>query len=165
MVLGTVVANNTPIKVVLTHLAAKNEDSRLKELDLIFQQIDPGQPVLLMGDMNSLSPQDPYDENVVLSEMQKARLDKFGKERLRYDAIKKILDFGFADSLKQFQTNFEYSVPTAFNIDEAHFTKLRLDYIFVTKNLLPYLIKSEVVRTKETNQLSDHFPVVAEFDF
>jgi exonuclease III len=118
-----------------------------------------------MGDMNSLSPQDPYDENVVLSEMHKVGLDKFGKGKLRYEVIKKILDFGFADSLKQFWANFEYSVPTVFNIDEAHFTKLRLDYIFVTRNLLPYLLKSEVIRTEETNQLSDHFPVAAEFNF
>ncbi len=155
--------NNEPITVILTHLYYINEDLRLKELEIIQRHINSDEKNILMGDMNSLSFLDKYDENQLLDEMRKMGRDKFGKDKIRKDVIKKIMKLGFVDVVRQFSDSFEYSVPTLFNIDKEHFTKLRLDYIFVNQHLADKVKDARIIRNEETNQLSDHFPVVAEF--
>ena len=82
---------------------------------------------------------------------------------MRFDVQKKILNFGLIDTVKKFTDSFEYSVPTKFNKDFTHATKLRLDYLYITPDLLSNLKYSKILRTKETNTLSDHFPIIAEF--
>jgi exodeoxyribonuclease-3 len=156
--------NNEPMVVILTHLHYVNEDLRLKELEIIQQNIGNDENIILMGDMNSLSPLDNYDENQLLDFMRKIGIDKFGKEKIRRDAITKIMDMGFVDIVKQFSKSFEYSVPSLYNRDKDHFTKLRLDYIFANKQIADKVTKAKIIRNDITNQLSDHFPVVAEIN-
>ncbi|MDP2932569.1 MAG: endonuclease/exonuclease/phosphatase family protein [bacterium] len=154
-----------PLQIFLFHLSPINEDSRLLELETLFQKIKLNKPAILIGDMNSLSPQDDYKKQEVLAQMKQTGIKKFGAESLRFEAIQKILDYGFIDAVKKFHSGFEYSVPTPYNRDKEHFTKLRLDYIFVSPDLEKNLKSAEIIRDIETNQLSDHFPVAAEFDF
>jgi len=157
--------NKTNLSVILTHLHSINEDLRLKEIKIIESNIKQKENTIIMGDLNSLSPLDNYNGNKLIKDMQKLKSDKFGLGKLRRDAINKIMNMGFVDSVRRFSKSFEYSVPTTYNKDEAHFTKLRLDYIFITKSLTDKLINAKIIRTKETNQLSDHFPVIAEINF
>lgn len=152
------------ISIILTHLNARNEDLRLKEVNIIKKHFNPEENVILMGDLNSLSPLDTYDERKLLDKLKKIGLKKFGSRSLKKEVIKKLTKMGLIDAVKKFSNSFEYSVPTTYNKDEAHFAKLRLDYIFVTKSLSSLLKDARIIRNKETNRLSDHFPIIAEID-
>ena len=136
----------------MTQLSPYTEDKRLKEIESIKELIDEGKTIL-MGDLNSLSRQDNYDE-IILEEMKKNQFDKFGKNKLRYEVIEELGKIGFEDTIKEFIA----SVPTPINIDKFHFADLRLDYIFA-KNV--EVKKAEVIRNKETDILSDHYPIKA----
>ncbi len=118
-----------------------------------------------MGDLNSLSSKDCYDEKQLLEEMKSLGIKKFGVEKIRFDTIKEIEKIGFIDSLKLFTDKFEYSVPTKYNKDFAHFTKLRLDYMFVTKSFKGNIMNTKILREEETNKISDHFPVLINIKF
>ncbi len=163
-VTGNLEINGKNIFVILTHLNPGTEDERLDEIKIILQQIKDKENVILMGDMNSLSPHDDY-EDFVLDEIKKRKITKFGENKLRRDVITKVESFGFVDLVKIFSSNFEFSVPSPITPEKDklmhHFTKLRLDYIFV-KRLSPNFAK--IIRDKETDLLSDHYPVVAELD-
>ena len=107
---------------------------------------------------------DNYDEEKLIRQMRDIGLTKFGDRKLRKDVHQMILDFGLIDSLREFSKDFEYSVPTDFNQDEAHLAKLRLDYAYITPSLRKHLKSSKIIRNEETNQLSDHFPILIELD-
>ena len=156
--------SNEEFEAVLTHLSPENEDFRLKEIEIIKNKIDISKKIILMGDLNSLSPKDNYAEKELLKEMKNLGIKKFGIDKIRFDAIKEIQKIGFIDSLKLFTDKFEYSVPTEYNKDSAHFTKLRLDYMFVTKLLKEQVKNTKILRDKETNNISDHFPILMELE-
>ena len=164
MIKADSIINNEKISFILTHLHSKNENLRLKELKIIQQYLKTDANIILMGDLNTLSPLDDYDEIKLIDKMSKLGINKFGIKKLRKEVIQKIINQGFTDAIRKFSKSFEYSVPTTSNKDEKHFTKLRLDYIFVSKLLARKLTNAKIIRTKETNQLSDHFPVIIEID-
>jgi exodeoxyribonuclease III len=148
--------------IFFTHLNPSNEDSRLKEIKIILEKIKEYDQCLLIGDLNSLSPLDVYDEKKILGESNTIKLKKFGVDKLRYDVQEEILKSGMIDGVKLFSKIFEYTVPTEFNRDKNHFTKLRLDYIYISSNLKDNLKSAIIIRNKITNQLSDHFPLFIE---
>ncbi len=154
---------NQDLCLILTHLHSENEDLRLKELKTVLANAPKDIYCLLMGDLNSLSPQDFYDKEKLLRFMKSINSSKFGTTSIRMDVIKKIESFGFMDCIKKFSKKFEYSVPSPYNKDKEHFQKLRLDYFFTNKQLFQFLKSAQIIRNKETDQLSDHYPILAEF--
>ncbi len=149
---------------IVAHLNHRDEESRLEEVKDILENTNFDESSILIGDLNSLSPLDNYEEEQLIKHFKTINLKKFGVEKLRFDVQKKIIDFGLIDTVKRFSSSFEYSVPTKFNKDPNHAAKLRLDYLYVTPNLMSKLKYSKIIRTEETEMLSDHFPIVAEFD-
>jgi exodeoxyribonuclease-3 len=149
------------ISIASLHLTPYTEDLRHPEIDLITNYQKQYKNTILMGDMNSLSKYDNYDENMIknFNEMQ---LKKFTTdERLRLDAIEKILSVGYFDSAYELKKNEEYTAPTAINEYGAH-SNMRLDYIFLSQSLLPHLKSYEVVKDEHTEKASDHYPVCIE---
>ncbi len=147
------------------HLDPNSEDKRKREIKEIFNIIKQfnSKKIVFLGDLNSLSPFDDYDEEKLIEDLKQINLTKFGISELRRDVQQKILNFGLIDSIKKFSDNFEYSVPTEFSKDKNHFSKLRLDYVYVNSNLETYVKMSKIIRNEKTNQLSDHFPLIIEF--
>ena len=157
--------NNININIFLAHLTARDEQGRIREIELILKKIDKKSNTILLGDLNSLSPLDKYNEKKLLKKLKKLNIVKFGEGILKKDVQTKILKFGLIDTIKKFSKKLEHTVPTKFNKDKYHCEKLRLDYAYITLLLKKYLKSAKVIRTKETNQLSDHFPLVIEFEF
>lgn len=158
---------NEDITFILTHLSPKDEDMRMKEVDVIRKYCNT-EKVILFGDLNSLSSKDTYSK-LVIDKIKSRDFKKFGEGVLRRDVINKIENLGFFDSIRKFSQRSEYSVPTpaindASHNDASHFARFRLDYIF-TKNLTQNLTRTEIIRNKVTDELSDHYPIVAEFKF
>jgi exonuclease III len=74
-------------------------------------------------------------------------------------AIPEVLHAGFADCFRELNpTDAGHTLPTSA-------PNARLDYIFASPPLLPYLRNCTVVREPALiRDASDHFPLVAEFD-
>jgi gluconolactonase len=88
--------------------------------------------------------------------------------RLDYGGIQAILDQGFIDLLARERRSdmpFVGTFPAPLTADEDHGTDRRLDYVFVTPNLLPSVVSTAILRDAATERLSDHFPVRADFRF
>jgi exonuclease III len=114
-----------------------------------------------MGDMNSLSPDDGYDQAIIrgFNDMQLKKFTTDGE--LRFDAILKILSTEYTDSAVKLKKNKEYTVPTTINEHSAH-SNMRLDYVFLSQSLVSYIQDYKVVKNKLTDRASDHYPVVVE---
>ncbi|MBI4599968.1 endonuclease/exonuclease/phosphatase family protein [Candidatus Uhrbacteria bacterium] len=150
-----------PISIASLHLTPFTEDMRDEEIDRIikFQKSCPNR--ILMGDMNSLSRYDGYDPGMVehFNDMQLKKFTTNGN--LRFDAIDKIMSVGYHDTAVELGKNNEYTAPTAINEFAAH-SNMRLDYIFLSESLTPYLKDYRVIKNELTENASDHYPVVAE---
>ena len=165
MIKAKVNLNNKPVWFVVIHLTPYLEDDRLKELEVLFANIpEEGNQVILMGDFNSLSPFDGYDEELLLTKARAANFEKFGVEHLRVDVQNKIMNQGFIDSFYYLSKKFESTVPTGSCKDHTHFVDVRLDYIFTSPNLVKGFVKASVLKDSGTNKISDHFPISLELN-
>lgn len=149
------------ISVASLHLTPYSEDLRHSEIDLILDYQNKFKNKILMGDMNSLSPDDDYDPNMVkdFNEMQTKKFTTDGK--LRFDAIGKILSKGYVDTAVRLGKNKEHTAPTTINEYSAH-SNMRLDYIFISESLTPHLQSYKVVKNEVSDTASDHYPIVIE---
>lgn len=151
------------LSIASLHLSPYSEDLRHPEIDQVidFQKQFPNK--ILMGDMNSLSMRDEYNESIIenFNETQIRKFTSGGK--LRFDAIQKILNTGYLDSAYLKGKNKDKTVPTSSNKDSAH-VQMRLDYIFLSNSLADYLSSYEVIKDELTNEASDHYPVIIELD-
>lgn len=151
------------VHIVLTHLSPYEEATRVKEIEQIKQKLDINKHVILMADLNSLSLEDNYDEKELIKDMKRLNISKFGTGALHFDTINSIQEMGLIDSFTLLNSKFEHTVPTTYNKDADHFTKLRLDYIFISNSLKNFAQQASVIRDQETNDISDHFPVTVLF--
>lgn len=110
------------ISVASLHLTPYTEDLRHPEIDLTLKHQSKFENRILMGDMNSLSPDDDYDQKMIkdFNEMQLKKFTTNGK--LRFDAITKILTTGYIDSGVKLGRNREHTAPTTINEYSAHST-------------------------------------------
>lgn len=148
------------ISIASLHLTPNSEDLRHPEIDLIVNSQRNYENHILMGDMNSMSKYDNYSPQIV-EDFNDIQIKKFTTNgNLRFDAIDKIISSGYHDSAQLSDRHNESTVPTGMNQDAAHNAKLRLDYIFISKPLLPQLVNYSVIKTDLTDRASDHYPIV-----
>lgn len=167
-IIANVKANGSSYSITVTHLSPMTEDIRLKEVDLLIRALDSRHQIILMGDMNSISPSDIKDDDALLSRIRRmgmkkfgTNIKKFGTNKLRKEVIQQISKEHLIDTARLFSNAPGHSVPTKRNMDRSHVTPLRLDYIFVTKDLRAKVRAAGVIRTKETDNISDHYPIYA----
>ena len=147
------------LSVASFHLTPYSEDLRHPEIDLILDFQKQYLNKVLMGDMNSLSKNDGYNENIIdgFNDVQTKKFTRDGK--LRFDVTDKILSTGYQDSAVLLAKNKDNTVPTPSNKDAAH-AEMRLDYIFLSDSLSQHLTSYKVVKNELTDKASDHYPVV-----
>jgi exodeoxyribonuclease-3 len=150
---------------LVVHLDPRDETNRLAELRAIVRRLNSYPNALLMGDLNSLSPDDPYDRDRLLADLRHRKITKFGTEALRFDCITFLQDAGFVDVWTAHGQPFAPTVPTPMNEDRHHEgAGMRLDYGFITPSLVPRLLDTSVFRTPATERASDHYPLMIDFD-
>src|SRR5690606_29842690 len=82
------------------------------------REIPENEPILIMGDFNSLSPQDEehYDDKVLepmrRSEQKNDHIRNLNNNNIDYTVIGALLDAGFKDSFYLKNENFEGTVPS-----------------------------------------------------
>lgn len=152
---------------IVTHLHPKTYEERILEVDTLLKYINrvpKGEPLLLMGDFNNMSPLDKADYNneakmklVANSEKNnpEAKITKNGE--IEYTAIQKLLDAGMIDTWRKFNTVYDKSAPTKL---KKHQNYTRIDYIFMNQALAPYAIDATIVKDQLTDTLSDHYPML-----
>lgn len=157
-----IVADGTPLILFATHLKAgrdwEKEQRRVAEVQAILEilQARAGQPHLLVGDLNSLHPQDQLDAALYLTTEPGERSDDlYDTQRRR--ALLPLLSAGYVDcyrALHPTEAGYTYKLPTP---------GLRLDYMFASPDLAQRLAACEIVTGGEAETASDHYPIRAEF--
>lgn len=158
------IASLGEVAVTLLHLNPKDEDSRIAEIEVITELLHPYPYKILMGDFNSLSPHDPYNREELRTLFEAQGLTKFGSASLRFDCIRLIEERGFVDAMTALCKPFTPTVPTPANKDSAHAAPLRLDYLFVSQELQPFLQDARIVCDADTDRTSDHYPIVVDLN-
>jgi endonuclease/exonuclease/phosphatase family metal-dependent hydrolase len=148
-------------KIFFVHLSPVSEDARLLEIDELLKHTQT-KNIIVMGDFNSLSEADSYDKEKLLKTFQKTNISKYGTTALHFEVIKKVEHSKLVDAAKYLKYPFTASAPTKSNVDVAHATNLRIDYAFVSTNILKYLKKIEIFKSDEAEIASDHYPLVIE---
>ncbi|OGY45531.1 MAG: hypothetical protein A2729_01960 [Candidatus Buchananbacteria bacterium RIFCSPHIGHO2_01_FULL_39_14] len=146
------------------HLNSKNETKRIIEAKKIIGLTKKTKSPIVLGDFNSLSPQDDYNDKELFIELKRKKIDKFGKEKLEKKVIKKFITAGLIDAFKAFhpEKKIYYSVPTKNCRDINHLTKLRLDYAFVDQTIIDQVNKIKIIKNQTTDWASDHYPLILE---
>src|SRR3989344_4631663 len=104
----------------------------------------------------------PFKKVNKLPNFRNACLEKFtDKGKIRYKVISSLLSNNYIDVAVQLQKNKINTVPTKINFDPAHMALLRLDDIFVSELLASRLKSFDVIKSEDSDQASDHFPVTA----
>lgn len=152
----------------VVHLSPLTYAKRQEELAVILgriQQIPKSEKVLMMGDLNNMSPQDAsfYDNNttkmdlVRASEINNPGTKILNNGKIDYQAIQNIIDAGFHDTWKMFRAGYDKSAPTKLR-NHGNFT--RIDYIWMSNSMLGDYKDSYLVKDSFTDYLSDHYPMV-----
>lgn len=154
-----------PLTVFGAHLDSHGESLRFVEARYLRAQINPeafsAQPFLLMGDLNALSPHDPYPANLGAL-LLRARVDKYHHPP-RFEVMEELLAFGWADLLRDRAAGAWITAPRdrgGVSID------YRTDYILASPALAQRSARCEVIEVSADPRAggpSDHRPVVAEF--
>lgn len=168
------------IWIYVVHFHPSNFARRMEEARRLgedVKQLPEQHPkIVLAGDFNGFSPADKryYDSDPKLVpffewlDERDPKARNLNNGRLDYGGIEAILAQGYIDTIAHFRANegsFTGTFPTELVADENHGTDRRLDYIFVSPNLLPAVSEAKILRTPLTETLSDHIPVMAVIDF
>lgn len=152
-----------------SNYARRIEEARLLAADVkLLPEANPR--VVLAGDFNGFSPADRprYDGDGQLAPFFQMLDDRdknarnLNAGRIDYGGIEAILSQGYVDLINRAKTTDETFVgtfPTSLVSDENHGTDRRLDYIFVSPNLVDQVENARILRDSVTEQLSDHIPV------
>ncbi|MDP8218241.1 MAG: endonuclease/exonuclease/phosphatase family protein [Candidatus Theseobacter exili] len=157
--------NNKTLDIFLTHLTHGREYARLKEIKVILNHHKKGRSAIIMGDLNSLSPEDQYDTNTLLNNLKKKNIQKFGISELEMWVIPELLSNEWIDTALLHDKKFMHTVPTESNRDKSHATNLRLDYIFVTQEISNFAYDYNVIQNEQTDSISDHYPIMIKIKF
>jgi len=157
---GFIVAKIKDLNIIVLHLSPHKYWKRREEIDVILNTIKASQQKekwIIMGDFNSLS---PLDKDNYADGKYAERLKDLAKKHsfhenlvdgkyLDFEVQKRILEFGLHDTAKEKATG---------NEPKAN----RIDYIYVSKDLLPSVAKARFIRDDFTATHSDHVPVIME---
>lgn len=162
--------------IYVIHFHPSNYARRIEEAALLAADLaalpETKPRIILAGDFNGFSPADkPHYVTDPDLEPFFSRLDaknpqarNLNQGRLDYGGIEAILGLGFVDLIanRRGQVDpFIGTFPTPLVADEDHGTDRRIDYIFVSPNLVDSVESAAILRDTATETLSDHIPVTA----
>jgi endonuclease/exonuclease/phosphatase family metal-dependent hydrolase len=173
------------VNYIVVHLHAHDSQKREEEVALVLKRAlaVSDEPVLIMGDLNTLSPLDAdwHEENGILKYLSSRAPDerlrvKFtttspdGLVELNYRPMQLFLDSGFTDlcvwssalgANKESEKKNQrcgYTEPTRL-AEQEDALKVRLDFMLANDAFLERNPISEIVIDKVTDELSDHYPL------
>lgn len=168
------------IDFFVVHLSPSDSDYRLKEAKLITEKIHNinNDSYVVLGDFNAHSPFDAYwleGENELRKKLLGEKKRKYSNLRngeFDYSVISQFLACPAIDvCLRMPETKNAFTFPTkalldpnSLTIDDNKRKGERIDYILVSPNLAGKCTKAKIFNQEETHLLSDHYPMMAEFE-
>ena len=161
-------ANINSIHVFVLHLSPASYEKRSEELRLVLAHaatLPKEERILIMGDFNAFDKRDANHYGEDMKEEFRERTIKFNHRNLKdgeidYSTMDQMAASGFKDAYWLVNDHFKYSMPT--KNYSARPTR-RIDFIWVNSALADDIIKSDIIYDKDTNQISDHYPMFIEF--
>ncbi len=152
------------INILITHLSPWNSNDRIREVQTLLNAMkDIRGPLLLMGDLNTLSPLDrAHYESVTMTDRIKQHpkltrkyLNKCGA--IDYTPMQMLLDAGLHDPAHT--SVFRKTIPTMLREDKAHSEEMRIDYILCNEEMMMCKPAVKPLTDPPLDMLSDHYPV------
>jgi len=167
------------IDFYIVHLSPSDCNFRLKEARFITESINNSNQdaYIILGDFNAHSPFDAHWlekksnlRNKLLGD-KKNKYTNLRNEAFDYSVISEFLACPAVDvCLTRIKHQEAYTFPTPALIGKYNTTaqsvvqdRQRIDYILASPSLAKRCTKAEIYNQKETHQLSDHYPIIAEF--
>ncbi|WP_164667737.1 endonuclease/exonuclease/phosphatase family protein [Virgibacillus doumboii] len=156
------------IHFLISHLTPFESKSREKETEYIADCVRSiTEPVVVMGDFNTLSPHDAafYKEMNTVEKIKRNSTQKrthLVSGHINYKPMENLLDTGLYDVSDL--DAFSYSFPTKIKGELTEPSYLRIDYILVNEKLLTYRPKVSIINDSDVEMLSDHYPVCCILD-
>lgn len=168
---GFIMARVKDLNLVSLHFTPFDYRKRRQEVDLLLANIDAQtekQKWVIMGDFNTVSPADSaaYSDGRMVANYQAyekkyAPIQKLANDKLDYTVIEKITARGFTDALKATTPAFVKTVhPKRFEPKTGTDVPSRIDFIFVSKDLVKKITAARVLVDAFTDNYSDHYPVL-----
>ncbi len=114
---------------------------------------------ILTGDFNALSDEDKYDIKKIKRLMKRIDPEKTLKSLLDRRLLSWLGKQKLIDVMKKFEGGF--TMPTDL-IDKKKESPLRIDYFFASKKIK--IKDAKVIRGKDTEMASDHYPIAMEIE-
>ena len=178
---GMLYAETAGIDFFVVHLSPADCDFRLRESNIIAEKIKncKSDKYIILGDFNAHS---PFDEEVL--KHNRSLLERYSNKKpestysnLRlgeydYSVMSRFISLPAIDvSLNYVDISDRYTAPTPALIgiyqtaDEVIQNKNRIDYILTSPIIAKSCTKVTIYNNEETGSLSDHYPLMAEFNF
>jgi endonuclease/exonuclease/phosphatase family metal-dependent hydrolase len=148
-----------PLTVVGAHLCPFSAQLRLGEAEILAYDAKPDERVLLMGDLNALSPLDDTGEALNAMSPQRRARHRGTSGQADTRALEALMAAGFVDLADRLGTR-EYTYPTALR-EELSKPRVRIDYALATAPLAERATQFSVIRGPTAERASDHYAVVA----
>ncbi len=146
------------LTVYVTHLDSQDEEVRLRQTQalLTWTGRDRQRPHVLMGDLNTYSPEDyaGFGSEIGLRQAVEA----LGWQMYEPHVMSRLLKSGYVDAWIQ---KGEGSAPT-YETPEAQF---RIDYMLISEALAPHIHVCRRWDVDVAMSASDHLPVLLELDY
>lgn len=164
------------LHLFVIHFSPFSYTKRLEEVNNIIAQtleIPKEEPILIMGDFNSLVETDAaqYDQKILEAmksqEQQHAHIRNLNNGQIDYSVLGRLTEAGFKDSYRLLNDNFVGSVPTKKD-GKGNWKKnnggaqKRIDFLWCNEAASKLITKSEIVKNNMTDVISDHYPVYVE---
>lgn len=171
------------IDFMVIHFSPFSYRKRHEEAEIILSKLmkirEAQNKYVVLGDFNAVSPIDAdyykANENKLKSMRESEEKHKHVRNlfygQLEYGVISKYLSFPLIDVTQIFTTGLDQRISCPTQVFEKkkgegrHPNSARIDYILTSPYLSKFCVDARVINGQETYYLSDHYPVVAEFNF
>ncbi|PAV31226.1 hypothetical protein CIL05_00790 [Virgibacillus profundi] len=152
------------INFIITHLTPFESKFRELEAESLATYIETiKEPLVVMGDLNTLSPFDKayYDiEKISASKFQNRQHIRNGAINFRPMQI--LLDAGLLDV--NMSEKLDYSMPTKIKGELKDPSYVRIDYILVNPILQQRNPVAKIIHHQDVSTLSDHYPIECKWE-
>lgn len=171
------------IDIFVVHFSPFSYQKRREEAKIIMDKLSKlstGQnKYLVLGDFNALSPFDAHLykdnprllENKRASEIEHDHVRNLLEDQLEYSVLGSLLGYPLIDVVQRFTSSWDNRVSCPTQVFESEkgegrpMNSTRIDYILSSPFLATKCVNAGVLNKKDTYYLSDHYPVMAEFDY
>lgn len=177
---GFLHARSSGIEIFVVHLSPFKWEVRQGETDILIGKIKPliaaGKKVMVLGDFNSLSPADAgileKDEKALAgalaSDAKHDHVQNLKDGKFEYGVMQTFFDAGLIDSAKDqlpLTAQERMSFPTGILTDQESVPEKgkRIDFILTDPEFHKAVHKMSIPRKGALNRISDHYPVVVDF--